>query len=347
MKPTRKQLQVGNAFWTRATTLVLLLFPLCLNVAAANRWSRQSSGTLGWLHSVFFLDQARGWAVGSKGALLVTVDGGLTWKIRSKPTEDSLQDIYFTGERDGWVVCEANIYELKTKDQPRTYLLHTIDGGATWEKININGGDVDTRLVRIVFSRSGRGWVFGESGTVYTTIDAGQHWKHLQVPTRYLLLGGAFIDNDRGWLVGAGSTIVQTSDGGDTWHVSRMVDAQGVRFTATSFVDNRLGWAVGASGKIFRTINGGRSWESQNSNVTVDLLDVKFLNGLDGWAVGAEGTAIRTTDGGLHWFTEPTGTTHPLERVFLTDRDHGWAVGFGGTIVSYAGGELISPRLRQ
>jgi photosystem II stability/assembly factor-like uncharacterized protein len=328
----------------------LLLLPTAffsLNASAAN-WNRQASGTLGWLHSVFFLNQKKGWAVGSKGALLTTVDGGSTWKINPRPTEDSLQDVYFSSEQNGWLVCEANIYELKTREAPRTYLLHTTDGGSTWEKMDVNGadknGDVDTRLTRVIFSRGGRGWVFGEAGTAYTTTNDGKTWKHVQLPTRYLLLGGVFVDNDRGWLVGAGGTILQTSDGGDTWHASRLADAAGVRFTATSFVDNRLGWAVGTGGRIFRTINGGRTWTQQDSGITRDLLDVKFLNDLEGWAVGAEGVVIHTSDGGLHWTTELSGTRHPLERIFLTDREHAWAVGFGGTIIAYSRDGIASVR---
>jgi photosystem II stability/assembly factor-like uncharacterized protein len=295
---------------------------------------------MGWLHSVFFLNQKTGWAVGSKGALLTTVDGGVTWKIESRPTEDSLQDVYFFDDHNGWLVCEANIYELKSREAPRTYLMRTEDGGLTWEKVDVNGddkrnGNVDTRLTRVIFSRGGHGWVFGEAGTAYTTSDAGKNWKWVQLPTRYLLLGGAFVDKDRGWLVGAGATILQTADGGDTWHASRLADAAGVRFTATSFVDNRLGWAVGTGGRIFRTINGGRTWTQQDSGITADLLDVKFLNALEGWAVGARGTVIRTFDGGTHWASEPSGIRHPLERIFLTDREHAWAVGFGGTIIAY------------
>lgn len=320
------------------SAICLLLVTLSVSASAAD-WGRQTSGTLGWLHAVYFLNQKTGWAVGSKGSYLTTNDGGLTWKIQERPTEDSISDVYFSSERIGWLVCEANIYELKTREAPRTYLMRTKNGGATWQKIDINGedlrGNVDTRLTRVIFSRAGRGWVFGEAGTAYTTMDAGKTWKRVQVPTRYLLLGGAFVDNDRGWLVGAGGTILQTSDGGDTWHLSRLPEARGVRFTAASFIDNRLGWLVGTGGRILRTVNGGRTWQEQTSGVTADLLDVKFLNDLEGWAVGSNGTIIRTFDGGLNWTREPSGTSHPLERVFLTDRDHGWAVGFGGTIVAY------------
>jgi photosystem II stability/assembly factor-like uncharacterized protein len=324
----------------RQIILTCALLLAAVSTASATSWNRQTSGTLGWLHSVFFVDQKTGWAVGSKGAMLKTTDGGASWTMQERVTEDSLTDIYFFNNRDGWLVCEANVYDLKEKDAPRTYLMRTNDGGRKWEKIDVSGddirGNVDTRLTRVFFSRGGHGWVIGETGTAYTSRDSGSTWKRIQVPTRYLLLGGAFVDNDRGWLVGAGGTILQTSDGGDSWHQSRVTDIQGVRFTSVSFVDNRIGWVVGNGGRIFRTINGGRTWLPQVSGVAVDLLDVKFLNDLEGWAVGAGGTIVRTFDGGLHWSAEVSGTSHPLERIFLTDRDHGWAVGFGGTIVSYA-----------
>src|SRR3982750_518717 len=307
---------------TRLTQLVLTcaLLLTAVSSAYATSWNRQTSGTLGWLHSVFFVNQKTGWAVGSKGAMLKTTDGGASWTMQERATEDSLTDIYFSNDRDGWLVCEANVYELKEKDAPRPSLMRTNDGGYKWEKVDVSGddvrGNVDTRLLRVFFSPGGRGWVIGETGTAYTSRDDGETWKRIQVPTRYLLLGGAFVDNDRGWLVGAGGTILQTADGGDSWHQSRVTDIQGVRFTSVSFVDNRIGWVVGNGGRIFRTINGGRTWMPQASGVVVDLLDVKFLNDLEGWAVGAGGTIIRTFDGGLHWTAEVSGTSHPLERIF-------------------------------
>lgn len=332
-----------TAFCLLPAAFCLLLSVFCLPASAQNRWTRQRSGTLAWLHSVFFIDRNRGWVVGSKGALLATVDGGQTWQVKPKPTDDVLRDIYFSNADNGWLVCETNVYELKTRDQPRTYLMTTNDGGATWTRMNIREADVDSRLLRVVFSPGGRGWIFGEAGTLFTTVDEGQNWKRLQLPTRHLLLGGALVDNDRGWLVGAGSTILQTLDGGVTWH-STLLEAQGIRFNAASFVDNRQGWAVGGSGKIFRTANGGRTFQPQLSGVTADLLDVKFVNAQDGWAVGADGTIVHTFDSGVHWTMEPSGTTHPLERIYFTDRDHGWAVGFGGSIIAYDRG--LTPKLR-
>jgi photosystem II stability/assembly factor-like uncharacterized protein len=316
--------------------LFLLLF-VSSAVAQSGIWTRQPAGTMAWLHSVFFLDQNRGWAVGSKGTLLQTVDGGNNWKPRGASTNDVVRDIFFIDEKNGWLVCEVNVYELKTTDQPRAYLMKTTDGGEHWNRIEITGFDVDAILVRAVFSRNGRGWVFGEAGSIYTTNDAGETWTKLRSPTRRLLLGGIFVDDDRGWIVGAGATIIQTSDGGETWYQSQLPQVEkSVRFTATSFIDNRNGWSVGSGGSVYRTNNGGRTWQQQQSKVYVDLFDVKFVDAHEGWAVGAEGTIIHTSDSGETWTVEKSDTVHPLERVFFTDKNRGWAVGFGGTVVSFS-----------
>ena len=368
--------------------LFLLLTAHCtLPTALAGVWTKQRTASLAWLHAVFFVDQHRGWAVGSRGILLATSDGGRSWQAKTQPTEDVIRDVYFTDELNGWLVCERNIYDLQSNKDQRAYLMKTSDGGEHWQRVNMRGAAVDTRLSRAVFSGAGHGWAFGEGGTVYTTRDSGASWTRQQAPTRYLLLGGAFIDENSGWLVGAGSTILQTVDGGETWHHGRltntassttglanprpaaqfprpaiqsprpatqsMASANGrsasVRFNSVSFVDGRRGWAVGSGGSIYRTLNGGSSWQPQTSGVMADLLDVKFLDALEGWAVGDEGTVLHTTDGGRHWLNEHSPTPHALERVFFTDRTHGWAVGFGGTIISYgtSDGGISAPRLRQ
>jgi photosystem II stability/assembly factor-like uncharacterized protein len=338
-QPIMRSNPLTSAF--RLPSSALLLFVL-LNVCAvgahaAGAWTRQESGTMAWLHAVQFLDQHRGWAVGGNGAMLETIDGGATWKVRRRPSEDTLRDLYFADEQTGWLVCERSIYLLKTNDEPRTYLMNTTDGGSTWKRVNVIGKEADARLMRALFTRDGHAWAFGEGGTLYSTQDGGTSWARQRVPTRHLLLGGYFIDADRGWLVGAGATILQTWDGGQTWQADT-INAAGVRFNAVSFVETRIGWAVGTGGRVFATLDGGRTWREQVSGVRADLLDVKFLDASEGWAVGAQGTIIHTTDSGLHWQLVPSGTTHPLERLSFVNRDRGWAVGFGGTIIAYAPG---------
>jgi photosystem II stability/assembly factor-like uncharacterized protein len=330
-------------------TVGCLLSAVCSRAfAASGAWQKQRTSSMAWLHSVFFLDQNRGWVVGSRGTLLATNDGGIHWRNLVHPTEDTIRDIYFADDLNGIIVCERNIYDLKSNLEARAYLMKTADGGEHWKRASVRGVDPDARLLRAIFTGAGRGWAFGEAGIVYTTHDMGSTWTRLQAPTRYLLLGGDFINENDGWLVGAGATILQTSDGGESWQHARF-PMSNVRFNSTSFVEKRLGWAVGSDGAIYRTLNGGRSWLPQDSGVETDLFDVKFLNAAEGWAVGAEGVVLHTTDGGTHWISERSETNNTLERIFFSDSTHGWAVGFGGTIIAFSASDnrFLAPRLRQ
>jgi photosystem II stability/assembly factor-like uncharacterized protein len=322
-----------SAFRIPQTIFFCLL--LASHVVAAGAWEAQSSGTLAWLRAVYFVDEDRGWAVGSKGTLLATTDGGRTWAVRRAPTEDTLRDVYFVNEQVGWLVCDRSIYLLRTKEEPRSYLLRTTDGGATWTRVEATGADVDVLLMRVAFADNSRGWAFGEMGALYVTTDGGASWKRQTIPTKYLLLGGAFLAGGRGWLVGARNTILYNPDGAQWVAGGSPVNVE-TRFNAVSFVEERRGWAVGERGVVLATSNGGRAWLRQESNVDVDLLDVKFIDAGEGWAVGVGGTIIHTTDGGANWRLEPSGTRHPLERLAVASRARAWAVGFGGTIVNYA-----------
>ncbi len=331
----------------RLAFLLLVFLVAAQGALASGSWTRQRSGTLSWLRAVYFLDQNRGWVVGSSGVLLATTDGGENWKPLPRPTEDTVRDLYFADEQHGWLVCERSIYLLKTRDEQRSYLMTTADGGKVWRRVNLNG-EPDARLLRVMFTSDGHGWVFGEGGMIFTTSNGGAVWTKKRAPTRHILFGGAFLNETQLWLVGSGATVLQTRDGGENWRAGNVLGiTESVRFTATSFVDRARGWAVGNEGRVFMTPDGGRTWSAQASNVQEDLNDVKFLDAAEGWAVGGGGTLLHTTDGGFHWTQEQTGTTHPLERLFFINRERGWAVGFGGTIFSYTpGAPDKAPRLR-
>jgi photosystem II stability/assembly factor-like uncharacterized protein len=331
-----------SSFIVHRFVIFLLLLTAHTVAIAAGAWEPQASGTLSWLRAVYFVDERTGWAVGSKGALLETTDGGRTWAVRRAPAGDTLRDVYFRNERTGWLVCDRSIYLLKTKTEPRSYLLKTVDGGASWSRVEVTGADVDVLLTRVAFVDDARGWAFGEMGALYATTDGGASWSRQTLPTKHLLLGGAFLADGQGWLVGAGNTILYNPDG-DGWRAGSSPISTSTRFNAVAFVDERRGWAVGERGLLLVTSNGGRAWVQQESNVSVDLADVKFLDERTGWAVGAQGTIIHTTDGGAHWQIESSGTRHPLERLALASRVRAWAVGFGGTIIRYADDAHATP----
>ena len=100
----------------RIVVIPLVLFsfviPAVAQTGAQNgSWVRQKAGTMAWLRSVFFLDHNRGWAVGSKGTLLKTVDGGLNWKPAATPTTAIVRDIFFLDE-DGFVRHDGSVLSV-------------------------------------------------------------------------------------------------------------------------------------------------------------------------------------------------------------------------------------------
>ncbi|HYY99438.1 MAG TPA: YCF48-related protein, partial [Pyrinomonadaceae bacterium] len=222
-------------------------------------WKQQQTGTFAWLHSVFFVDESRGWAVGGKGALLSTSDGGERWELRKRPTEDAMRDVFFTDARTGWVVCERSVYMPMRADESVSYLLKTSDGGETWARVDVTRGeDVDVKLAGVRFADASHGWVYGDAGALYATSDGGRTWSRQRVPTRHLLLGAHFRDARRGWLSGAGSTLLQTSDGGATWTLRTSGAAN--ETWAMDRVGDKL-WAVGTDAIVQTSTNGGALWE--------------------------------------------------------------------------------------
>lgn len=360
-----------GAFARRAPLLALLLLiahgsnlTAHCSTLTANSWQKQQTGTFAWLHSVFFVDESRGWAVGGKGALLATRDGGEHWEQRRRPVEDALHEIVFTDESTGWIVCERSIFAPMAKEESVSYLLKTSDGGENWTRVDVTRGeDVDIKLAGLRFADAEHGWVYGEQGVLYATSDSGRTWLRQRVPTRHLLLGGAFADAQHGWLSGGGLTLLRTEDGGENWRAGTLYIPLGdpqtaasaprtnaksseatttpaaalpasLRLNAVFFAGSEAGWAVGANGLIYFTANGGRAWQPQESGVKSDLYDVKFLDTLEGWAVGGEGTILHTKDGGRVWTKERRTTDHTLESLFFVGRKRAWAVGFGGTVLT-------------
>ncbi|HEX8293107.1 MAG TPA: YCF48-related protein, partial [Pyrinomonadaceae bacterium] len=205
----------------RAFALCLCVWPFAFGLAAdarASAWEKQQTGTFAWLHSVFFVDERRGWAAGGKGALLSTADGGETWQTRKPPTEDALRDVFFHDAETGWLVCERSIFKPMEKDESVSYLLKTTDGGGTWARVEVTrGADADVKLAGLRFADREHGWAYGELGALFSTGDGGATWRRQRVPTRHLLLGATFLDAQTGWLSGGGLTVLKTSDGGATW----------------------------------------------------------------------------------------------------------------------------------
>jgi photosystem II stability/assembly factor-like uncharacterized protein len=312
-----------------ASTSVLIAVSLTFVHAIHGGWSRIESKTFAWLKSVFFLNQSRGWAVGSKGTLLITADGGRTWRQDKKFTNDNIRDVHFSDVEHGWLLCERDPYNISAK--PPSYFLSTTNGGATWQTVELS--DSTDRLVRFFFTRDGYGYAVGEGGALWQMIDDKSSWKRVVLPVKYLMSAATFLDDLRGVIVGGGGTVLFTNDGGLRWERATFETEPSHRLNSLFFADRENGWAVGASGTIYMTNNGGRSWRHQFSNTDANLSDVFFLSSREGVTVGDKGRILETKNGGTEWVTVATPVNSPLERVFFVG-SVGFAVGYGGVILT-------------
>ncbi|MEJ2013214.1 MAG: hypothetical protein P8X64_13440, partial [Anaerolineales bacterium] len=90
-----------------------------------------------------FLDQELGWRLLDTGSMLFrleqTEDGGRTWKLVK--TVSWIGQLEFVGAKEGYALA----FEPPTRDTPAelffvdamrpSSLLHTVDGGRTWDEI--------------------------------------------------------------------------------------------------------------------------------------------------------------------------------------------------------------------
>jgi photosystem II stability/assembly factor-like uncharacterized protein len=311
----------------RKNAAIFLLLLLCAQ-AIAGQWTKQPSGTLAWLRDIYFTDRDHGWIVGSDGTILKTVDAGDQWAAIKKFTTDTILRVRFTDAANGWLLCERNVYSRGRN--ATSYLLHSTDGGETWNQIEFTQGGRE-RMTTLVFSSDGRGTAFGEGGVFYE-LQPDSTWKKRLSVVRHLLLAGAVNDDGNGAIVGGGGTALFTRDGGQSWDDGTVTGTQPTRLNAIFFTNPKLAWAVGSGGSIYTSVSGGKTWFPRASGTDKELTDICFRDTREGWASGDSGTILHTSDGGTAWTPEQTGITHRLDRIAF-NADRGWAVGFGGTIL--------------
>ena len=122
-----------------------------------------------------------------------------TWtSIRESKWKAAFFDVYFVDAQHGWIVGE------------RSSILHTVDGGKTWNNQPSQPLPFKKDLKKVRFINSQIGWVVGEEGTILKTLDGGATWMKLNSGTRAALSSVSFFDAQFGWAGGDGGVIIHT-----------------------------------------------------------------------------------------------------------------------------------------
>jgi photosystem II stability/assembly factor-like uncharacterized protein len=235
----------------------------------------------------------------------------------NQPPGNLLHSVSFVDETYGWTVGEGG------------YILHSADGGSTWQEQG--EGVTEEDLFCVDFVDRQHGWACGNSGVIVYTEDGGQSWEQQTTNTNENLLGVEFVDTRNGWVVGEGGTILNTTDGGQTW--SQQPGGDGSILRSVSFVDSLQGWTVGSMasiGFILHTSDGGLSWTPQG-DIEDNLYCVDFTDTECGWIYGG-GDVYRTTDGGENW-QKVTSERHLFSGgIWALSCEELWGVGYNGLI---------------
>lgn len=240
--------------------------------------------------SVQFIGR-KGWIAGTDGMLLISADGGLSWRIR-KFGSINFNAIRMLSETRGFIAAEGGI------------VMTTADGGATWEAREWEGSP---NFYSIAFYRN-TGIITGSRGAILRTSDGGATWTPAVVAEasrrgRMVNINGAFfIDESRLWLMGSDGLLLYSGDGGERWNAKKFREHS---YHAAWFFNPEEGIVGGDDGTVIRTGNGGESWESRK----LPALGVNSLiyrnNRL--WAIGGAGTVMASADRGATWDTVKQG----------------------------------------
>jgi photosystem II stability/assembly factor-like uncharacterized protein len=318
------------------TCLVVVFLVACTPLAASPPVPLASWMEDAELTDVFFLDQEQGWAVGDRGVIWYTSDGGHHWQRRESGVTGKLESIHFVDRQHGWI-CGG--WTRSYSHRTRGILLKTTDGGRSWKRVpNLRL----PRLKLVFFVDSLHGWALGENSTlcpsgIFLTRDGGTSWTMVVQGPSQPWLAGDFYDAGSGLVIGNGGMVARVtptraeSIGRPPWGTRRL--------NALKLAGMDLAWLVGDGGLVAVSHDTGRHWSPPAGSLPLanpGQFDFQTVSVVDNhcWIAGNPGSIVlHSADGGESWQRQQTGQSLPIRSICFVDPRNGWAVGALGTIL--------------
>ncbi len=237
--------------------------------------------------------QGEAFAIGQRGRIAATDDGGATWSYLAPPSDQDVIDVSFASQLTGFALDVSGS------------LHRTDDAGRTWRPLAANSL---ARPQAVLALDPDHVLLVGARG-VRRSLDGGLTFDPAsrKAVRRATLFG---IDEAGDALVAYGpTTLLMSRDGGATWRKVRRPDHRPL--ATAEFLSPRLGYGLGKGGRTWRTRNSGRTWREVLAIGTDGAADLAFTNARDGYVVardlffargsGRPDYVLRTTDGGTSW----------------------------------------------
>ncbi|MBS1518503.1 MAG: hypothetical protein JSS91_10500 [Bacteroidetes bacterium] len=254
-------------------------------------------------------------AVGNSGQLYRSASGGATWT--SIPNGAlNMNDVTSLGN-DVWIAADnGTVY--KTQKTPSSIITYTVGSSVV--------------LKSIVFIDANTGFVCGNSGAVYKTVNGGVNWTSSNSGIAAVDLNSVdFKDANNGRVVGSSGNIYITSNGGTSWtseSSGTTKNLTAVKYFSTYAV------ATGEYGTIL-TNNGG-SWTAVNTRTQSDIRSVTGTWSSDVHVCGGGGFIRNNKSGSSNFFNfEINPMMANLVDIFYFDTNKGWAVSSLTNVIIY------------
>jgi photosystem II stability/assembly factor-like uncharacterized protein len=247
-----------------------------------NTWKKKIYGDYSF-YGIDFDGNVTPWICGTNGILLHTSDGE-NWDSVPSGTASDLYSIQFNHNLEAWAVGAP-------KTTSDAVMLHSADGGLTWQHIATNTNGTLTS----VWANDTNVWACGTGGKILHSTNKGLSWNTYQMDSTIHFKKILFTDTNNGWVAGSKGAFFKTTDGGQTWNAVALNTLSDLY--SIYFLNEQEAWVSGSQGKLYHSSNGGQTWTLQNTQTEGFLLGVAFNKNNIGFAVGAtktnKGLAIR------------------------------------------------------